>query len=456
MPKGAFGNNFRGYMLEIYLGNNKVWPFFPSNSEKKHCFHGFDMELELNPKLRTQVFLGVNGSGKSFIGKMVTYMAYLYHQSNLPEDFRDWNVDAIIKCLHEAGFGTFIDNRSERRLDRIYLKTYLNPDVKKPRDDDSNTETYMRDTYYCLNLGPRAKWLFEHHPIVFYSNSQFPSNETFHTIQSSSLVANDPDIIFWRLYKGVNPELEIAVHFWYNKTATMFEASDTPDFARAFQDAKYKNQHVFNHLPFKIESHSFIFDTKVYRYFESFLQSKNKFPDVLVDVREMEIKDYLCLLILKESRRGFSFDFNVDGTSFRLLNSGKRYLYALNCILEMSGHSIVFIDEPENALHLNIQKKIGEYHGYAKDTPNLILLSHSPAFIMGVAENATIYAMDLDEKKLSHLPPTGSISLDDISADFFGFAPYLQTQASSSAHRYLNESNMISIEDFYKRLQELQ
>ena len=177
------------------------------------------------------------------------------------------------------------------------------------------------------------------------------------------------------------------------------------------------------------------------------------------------------MLLFKEADRTVNYElYNVEegkNAPYSKLNSGKKYLLTLKCLKYVyagsSRQTVIIVDEPENSLHLNsLQEIIGSEDGGCI----FWVATHSPAYAMSLIkndiddENEDDVVLHVASKKEGLLweeicskELLASLSLDSIAAELFSYSPFLEK--FERLNHDIDASNMISIDDFYRQLNDL-
>ena len=100
------------------------------------------------------------------------------------------DVDQVVRSLDDARIGSIDDAPKEGC---VSIKTSYNG---KRRNNS------YEERYYNVRLGPNAQSFFRRNSIVFYSNSQFPSNDFFFSELPNNKILNyNPNYLKTLIYK---------------------------------------------------------------------------------------------------------------------------------------------------------------------------------------------------------------------------------------------------------------
>lgn len=457
-------------MFRIYL-KNRIRTY---KNEGGSYDENLDLDLDFDESHMGQLdaIVGANGVGKSFLCQNVVYLAFLYKEAIHRNKVNSGDVQKIIAKLFNSGIGDILQ---EAQLNKIKLKenqhlvslfTSYNP--KKIAEKQSDP---LGKRYFFI-ISARTKKILDNWNIFYYSNSQFPSNERFFSWQCSSFQSSDIDLVFWKIHFQDKDNLKIS--YWVNYSSLELRKEEKVnvenfekalgDWDRFFDRISYRNRNIFNFISKKITKED-VLKAEILKDVFKLGSTDEKLPDAEEKkLSSMKVIDYIALIALKEVFGRFDFELLVAPNkkepniyiSYKLLNSGKKYEFVLSILEKVCKEKgILFIDEPENSLHLQIQDEL------ANETIKnckLNLITHSPAFISSLIrkskDSAVIHI--LREKKdviyINSLEGANinSFSLDSVSAEFLGYAPFVDFFAS--LNKNIDESNMMSINDFYENV----
>jgi ABC-type dipeptide/oligopeptide/nickel transport system ATPase component len=452
-------------MLNIWIGTNKVMRNISiGNPLELDTSSDFDCSLSESTDCSIDVLLGENGSGKSFIGKTIAYLAYIYHCSIRydSEVIRNMDKDVVIRSLLDAGIGSIDQNQREGC---VSVKTSYN---------GKRRTNFFDELFYNIRIGEKACECFRSHPVIFYSNSQFPSNEFFYGEFASSFSATNVDIIFWNLKNNGNNRSKLKLSLWQNKTASLLgKGSFEPDYVQSIfsdketlesdlESIKYVHRNIFLFNPsvqinWEDIQHSIIYQKLCEQFYSS-----NPNPVESIKLTELELKDYYILLLIKRKVNNVDFELLKESVREKYLSSKERYELVLDCLLNINSNPCIFIiDEPENSAHLKIQKKI------AQDLPSnlsVLAMTHSPEFVIGLksqSRNVNVWSIYKENGTKAVENVSKDLiteSLDVTAADFFGFAPNLEKWNEKNPRERLMDVDLnalMPIGSFYDAIKSL-
>ena len=448
--------------MKIYIKDNEVF-------KNATPLNDIDFDLPDNNLLKKNIYIGENGVGKTFLLQVFTSIAFL--RLNYDKDpLYEMDRQRVIQYLYDAGIGEMLEKgrpnnnlliqhftsyygEKNRERESNQVMSDVDDDVKKALDMGARLIKGLERTY-CVKIGKNAADFFDHRNVVYYSNSQYPSNISFFSDRVSSLRPNDVDVPFWMLYRGLDEKTHFKIRFWLNNSVPLFspEKAQSDILDNDWQkNEKYKYRHIFNYY-----KSDFFANLSRNPFFKDLMKwikdsSKKDNPQLEIPFNDFNAENYLILLMLKEALGNFNFEVFYDDISFTKLNSGKRYLLTLECIKHIytdDAQTMLIIDEPENSLHLSIQEQIAENEN------RTIIATHSPAYAMSImtkypkAFELHILVKD-DERKLREDVVEddylNNISLDSIAAEFFAYCPFLERWNEQSLDQ--SGEGSISIED---------
>jgi len=452
-------------MLNIWIGRNKVLQNFSMGDiSELDQSSDFDCSLTGTENHSIDVLLGKNGIGKSFIGKTLVYLAYVYYHSaplylsgrnvepNGNGRIHNMDIDQVVRTLDDARIGS-IDNVPKEGC--VSIKTSYNG---KKRNSP------YEERYYSVRLGQNAQYFFRRYSIVLYSNSQFPSNDFFFSEKAASFSATNVDIVFWNLKNNRSDRSALQIALWQNKTLGLFAKNTfSSENARAFfgnqenlesalSSIKYVHRNVFLFDSTATVNWAEIEQSKIYEILGRQEESRERNPIDYISLEELTLKDYYILLLICREFQNVNFELFKGSVREKYLSSKERYDLVLDCLINMNmGAKLFIIDEPENSTHLSIQKKI------AQDLPinsNVLAMTHSPEFVIGLksqSRNVNVWSIYKEnERKIVENVSKDLIteSLDVTAADFFGYAPNLEKWNERNVNEDLRDVDLNALMPF--------
>jgi predicted ATPase len=456
-------------MFNIYLRGG-VKTFRHANEHKD-----VDLDIDYDEEKPNQLdaFVGENGIGKSFLCQNVVYLAFLYKMKGEARDgYYKADIQKIIARLAVSKIGDFgyISEipKSEPGKRIISMFTSYNPN--KVIGNEVNDMVKSQKWCYFFSISDRTQKIFDNWNFLYYSNSQFPSNEIFFSKCCSSLQVSNIDLIFWRIKQNNYEGLKVS--YWINKSLyklyPTWEINEknflerTKNWTEYWRKFYYKNKHIFAFLEKDYSNFSpkNIIESDIFKKILELNKTPFISPKDEKKLDEISLDEYIVYLTLKDLFNTFDYELLVpvdtEYIPYKLLNSGKKYELLLSVLGKLYRKNLVlFVDEPENSLHMKVQDKI------AKNTLQeckLNLVTHSPAFISSLIRDddctATIHLLHQSGKECliesSNRFGVNRLSLDFISAEFLGYSPFLDTMLKLEE---IDSDNMISINDFYEEIQ---
>ena len=452
-------------MLNIWIGRNKVLRNFSMGDISELDQNSdFDCSLTGTGNHSIDVLLGKNGSGKSFVGKTLVYLAYVYYHSaplylsprnaasNGNGKIHNMDVDQVVRSLDDARIGSIDDAPKEGC---VSIKTSYNG---KRRNNS------YEERYYNVRLGPNAQSFFRRNSIVFYSNSQFPSNDFFFSEKVASFSATNVDIVFWNLKNNGSNRSAPQIALWQNKTLGLFAKNtfssenarnffgNQENLESALSSIKYVHRNVFLFDSTATVNWAEIEQSRIYEILRQQEESRERNPIDYINLEELTLKDYYILLLICRKFENVNFELFKGSIREKYLSSKERYDLVLDCLINMNmGAKLFIIDEPENSTHLSIQKKI------AQDLPinsNVLAMTHSPEFVIGLksqSRNVNVWSIYKEnERKIVENVSKDLIteSLDVTAADFFGYAPNLEKWNERNVNEDLRDVDLNALMPF--------
>ena len=242
------------------------------------------------------------------------------------------------------------------------------------------------------------------------------------------------------------------------------------------EEVQYKYRNIFNYCHFDIGVLKR--KVKLLKLMDQFFFSKQDHPGIEMPLESMDVYDYLAITLFKEADKSINFELyytDEKGQTYPLskMNSGRKYILVLKCLKSVykddrDHKTVIIVDEPENSLHLSSLIEIIE-----SEDENCVcwVATHSPAYaksLISVNRNddeneetpendVVLHIATKQENVLKEeicndkiLP---DLSLDTIAADFFSYSPFIEK--FEQLNRHIDERNMISIDEFYRQLNEL-
>ena len=467
--------------MRFYIKDNVVY-------KNKETIKNIDFEI-FNPNLgEKNIYIGENGVGKTFHLHIVSSLAYLASDYRITP-VQDYDRQRVIQDLADAEIGDMFDSRQADEECLIQHHTSYYSDEKKENasvservsDFDEDVRKALKigakmtqalDRHYCVKIGPVAKSFFDANNVIYYSNSQFPSNVTFFSKSASSFQAEDVDVGFWMLYRNLKEKSHLKIKIWLNNSLGSKDCSEIMNVFKTqgwHDKIKYKYRKIFNFYEGRVFS-SFETGNNFFGWIVNWIEKNRnsfspsyEFPfeqiDENGDKHYFPVDFYLIILMLKEYFETFNYEVYYDDIPLSKLNSGKRYLLALDCLENVYNdgkNTVLIIDEPENSLHLSIQEKIAE------SKVNTLVATHSPAFAMSIMSRYPnefklhILKKDSDRFLKEEIVEDNYLdnnSLDSMAAEFFFYSPFLERWNELNGH--INKGNLIDVNEFYRDLEKL-
>lgn len=457
--------------MNILIKDNLVY-------ENRSTIDEYDFDLnDINPS-KKDLYVGLNGVGKTFMLRVFSSIAYLY--SIKDHSYKhNYDIQKVIQNLIDVNIGTLSDEN--RPLDGLLISHFTSYHEREEKKDsakkidsvDDAVHTLnmgaklvkMLDSYHYIKIGPSAKEFFDTTNVIYYSNSPFPSNEKFFFERASSFDSDSVDVPFWILHRNLPQRKHFEVKIWMNNSLgfTDFDGVKAAITGDRFKERiKYTFRHIFNFYE------GFVFDNILENNLFKLIEKRNtlassnkeKFPYIFYRLDKMDVDDYLVLLMLKECINSFNFEFYYKSIPYIKLNSGRRYNLTLECLKHICNNgkkTLLIIDEPENSLHLTIQRDLAQ----KKDNLQILLATHSPVFAMSLMnefpENFILHVLskkgnvindELISEKYLH-----NNSIDEMAAEFFCYAPFLDEWEKLNPK--IKPENMIDVNEFYDKLKDL-
>lgn len=466
--------------MKIYIKDNKVLRY---EDKLEHA----DIEMGVSDIEKRHVYLGENGVGKTFDFRMFVNTAYLYSINDHSPN-NDYDTQRVMQNMVDVGVGTLNETlpSNEYCLIKHFASFHSEEDQNAPLHMQSGSDDVNEallagakllkklDSSFYLKIGPSAKKFFDCYNVIYYSNSQYPSNDTFFSGNASSFRADDIDPIFWMIFRNI-PEKEFyKIRLWKNNSMQMLGSKSLEEiFSVIFSDRflssiRYKYRNILNFV--NLDLKSTVGYARIMRTIQSFYTEGEKFPGCEIPLNSISIYDYIAVLLFKEADATVNYElYNIeDGKEapYSKLNSGKKYLLALKCLKHVYAGSgrqtVIIVDEPENSLHLN---SLQEIVGSEDDGCIFWVATHSPAYAMSLIKNDIDGEEDdvvlhiaskkegLLREEICSKELLASLSLDSIAAELFSYSPFLEK--FERLNRDIDASNMISIDEFYRQLNDL-
>lgn len=459
-------------MFEIYLRNDVI-----DYQKGNHKDVDLDIDFDESQPHLIDAFIGENGVGKSFLCQNVVNLAFLYKSKN----FREGNlykayIQKVIQRLAESKIGDFA---SEEKVppstnDKIVVSLFSSYNPQKKDSDNSAAELAERSKRkYFFSISERTKKLFDTWNFSYYSNSHFPSNISFFSPNCSSFEVKDIDLIFWKInlkeYKDLKLVYTINKSGWklYPSWAINREnfKSHIRNWDEFWDKFYYNNKNIFAYLDRSYAKYPFdkIYESSMFDEILSLVPQKVTFPIGEKTLDKITIDNYITIKVIKEVFNTFDYELhcsvNNNFIPYKVLNSGKKYDLHLSVLTQMYGNkNILFIDEPENSLHVTTQERIAKK---SLKTCKINLITHSPAFISSLVRKTIeppllhlLYQKKGNDNKVFFETidqfTINTLSLDSVSAEYLGYAPFLDVYREKNES--INPKNMMSIDDFYAEL----
>lgn len=467
--------------MQFYITDNVVY-------KNKDVLGNVDFEI-INPNLEEKnIYIGENGVGKTFHLHVVSSLAYLASDYDIIP-VQDYDRQRVIQDLADARIGDMRTNHQPDEECLIQHRTSYYGDEEKENEsvpeglsdiDDVRKALEIGakmkqalDRHYCVKIGPEAKSFFDTNNVIYYSNSQFPSNVTFFSKSASSFQADDVDVGFWMLYRNLKEKSHLKIRIWLNNSLGSKDCSEIMNVFKTqgwHDKIKYKYRKIFNFYEGGVFSSLATTGNRFFDWVVNWIENNRskfspsyEFPFEKDDgngvKRHFPVDSYLIILMLKEYFDTFNYEVYYDDVPLSKLNSGKRYLLALDClenIYNNGKNTVLIIDEPENSLHLSIQEKIAESKVYT------LVATHSPAFAMSIMSRYPnkfkLHVLKKDsggvlEEEIVEDNYLDNNSLDSMAAEFFFYSPFLERWNELNGH--INKSNLIDVNEFYRDLEKL-
>lgn len=489
--------------MQIYL-KNKVKEYIYSDSNRNISFPNtnahekFDLDIDFSIEefnnRQIDIIVGENGVGKSFLFQNLVYIAYLYNiQNQKNSQYNYIEKETIISRLYDAGIGEirtinpYVDEGKDisRTYREIRIKTMYNPydktrvktlPWKKKEDIDPDVQKALEmgvkysnklDRYYCFSISPAAEELLRQYKFLYYSNTHYSSNISFFSNCAASYSTIDEYLLILNKLAG-NPNLKnFKISYWVNSYANSIYINqknnfDEYSFNIILQRLQQKYKGSFKDIQFNKIKESNVLK----RIYQMLNNSSKCYPKyyILLNDNSTNIYDIYALFFLKEIYANVNFELlcQIDNHKFvpyKFLNSEYKYDLSLQFLKhQCDPKTLLFIDEPENSLHLSKQEA-----SYLTDINcKLCLITHSPAFISSIIQknsvNIIFHIMTSVNQKEVYIDTTtdstvNSLSLDSVAAEYLEYHPFLDYWLD--INKKINKRNMISINKFYERMKGL-
>lgn len=507
--------------MQIYLkSEKKIYAYHP-NSVRTDC--DLDITFGCEEEKSIDVIMGENGVGKSFLYQNFVYIAYLYqkHQNSnelqddfaniinrnrynndvnsndLQDDFAD--IHAVVSRLYDSGIGWIRFNEKKdlpQDSFHITIKTSYHPQDKSrvekeeetPSCDDEDVKEAVNQIngyksrfarYFSIVISDRAKAFLDDYKVIFYSNTQFPSNLYLFSDKVSSFLPFDENYFILDCVRNIKYNCKMKLSYWMNFSGiNLFpQIKITNDFLEngKFERCLKKLNKIYKGYLRNVKKESLLESTLLNKILEKQVCAQKNGYEYYFITEEIELnekteKDVLLLFFLSELCGNVGFELQCELAEgffvpFKLLNSGEKYDLTLEKLQKYCDKkTVLIIDEPENSLHVCKQE---EKALFDEMSSKLCLISHSPAFISGLVRRISgktfLYLMEKNSENEIEIEcmensAVDSLSLDSISAEYLGYSPYLQkwlnVNKSWLDNNELVEKNMISVDEFYRRLGE--
>ncbi len=446
--------------MKYYLKKNSVFKTDVFTPDFDCSKNSITMEIGSIDNEKKDVYLGSNGVGKSFFWQSFVYLTCLYKKLQIHNQYR------VIQRLAESCIGDVVDGC---RTSSICVQSSYSPSsLNKMKKGEINL-----NKYYVAYLGKKAEEILKKYSVTYYSNSPYPSCISFFNKDCSSLSSKDIDYVFWSIYKKHEFDKsgfgKISVKLWVNFSVQRKKLSEfiTEEFIiKKKEEVLEKYRHCFAYIKkseidkeFACLSKNYA-STVVYKVYEKFENGNIKFPDKKIRSKDLEIKDFILLVLIHEQNNNYNYSLQIDNNDIEVVNSGTKCNYIFKCLSMLNPeneHQILIIDEPENSLHMNCQENL---FNYIPKNFKLILITHSPSFVLNLLDegfnNHNLYIMveENEVKKIEKKDLTYA-SLDDIAAEYFGYNPIVSEWNKINPLESFKEKNFISVNGFYEKLKSL-
>lgn len=465
--------------MKIFLKDNNVLSY-------REKLTNVDISIEPCDVEKRHVYLGTNGIGKTFCFRMLSNTAYLNSiQDHSP--YHDFDTQRIIQNMLDVGIGSRNEEKSSEyykiiKHTSVYYDESLDSDVGSLLDVDEDAKNVLiagkilkgMETPYCLKIDVQLKKFLDTYNIVYYSNSQYPSNDTFFSERASSFRSIDVDHAYWMVFKDLSEKNDYGMRVWKNNSYSSLKKQNKKEVFEHLKKEMSKNDFINsvrytyrNILNFYGTIHiDKILNCRVVKDIEKIFLDVQKFPIIFYELNKLSVEDYIFLILLKELDKTFNFELykKIKGNLVPIskLNSGERYLLTLKCLESIynSSHkkTLIIVDEPENSLHLMSLKEIvkSENNGCI-----FWVATHSPAYAISLInelqDDVILHVFSKENDKLEeHIynkEMMSSLSMDSFASEFFSYSPFLDKFEEMNFH--ISEKNMIGIDEFYERLNKL-
>lgn len=447
-----------------------------SNNFKSDDTLNIKFDDELN------VFFGENGAGKSFVWLVFTYLGYLY--SVACDRSKPTYSNSVIKRLADSNVGEVLDLKTYRTPSfndgKICLRSIYDPKRTKAAKVG---DVYPDTLKYLAKLGSEIEKIYDDYQIIYYSNSQFPSNLKIISQDVVSVSSSNIDPVFWCLKNSEKfcdgsfcRDAKISLKLWKNnffnsmgdKIEDIFDLDDEKfsglkeSVFKEYYDALFFVEAEWNDSSFKERIKKCTFRNIIEN-----LQCDKKFPEEIVEIdNSLDCYDYFLYLLVKKKWNDLHCSIIYDDVEYDLLNSGKKYYLMLHCLSLIPTNKkkqIFIVDEPENAMHISKQEKMTDN---MPSTAKKVLVTHSPALLLNLlksGEDFSFYQVEnanpvsIINGNVPKINPKSNplLSLDAIAADFFGYSPVIDKWNEINPPEKYDSNNFISIDDFYRDIKSL-
>ena len=491
-------------MIKIYL-KNQVRKYQYENDSHEDIGLNVDLDVSIDTDNYKQIdiVVGKNGVGKSFLFQNLIYLAFLYNiRRKQCNDYEYIDKETVVARLYDAGIGK-IKIINEHNLltkngeNEINIPTTYNPtDKSRVEDDccreleesktgDPDVDKCMRmgakllrkmNRYYCFKISDSAKRLFDSYKFVFYSNTHYSSNAYFSCEKVKSLSTIDEYFLILNTVKQKRKtDGRFKIVYWANFSVffggQIADSFKKDDFERTLQKLQKKYKGYFNNISFDDLNKTDLLKDVIGLQKKANSSDEDKFPrkefplEFNQEQKENDIKKIVlniyALFFLKEIYGNINFELSCEVKKgkfvpYKFLNSGEKYNLTLDYLKSCCDNkTILFIDEPENSLHLKKQEETSLTSFDAK----LCLITHSPAFISNlVRKNKVEPILHLMTEnadgsvnvELTRDCAVNNLSLDSVAAEYLGYSPFVDYFCS--LNRDINPSHLMSINDFYSKV----
>lgn len=330
--------------------------------------------------------------------------------------------------------------------------------------------------YYCFKISGSAKRLFDSYKFVFYSNTHYSSNAYFSCEKVKSLSTIDEYFLILNTVKQKrNTDGKFEIVYWANFSVLwggqIADSFKRDDFDRTLQKLQKKYKGYFNNISIDDLNKADLLKDVIDLQEKANASDECKFPrkefplEFNQEQKENDIKKIVlniyALFFLKEIYGNINFELSCEVKKgkfvpYKFLNSGEKYNLTLDYLKSCCDNkTILFIDEPENSLHLKKQEETSLTSFDAK----LCLITHSPAFISNlVRKNKVEPILHLMTEnadgsvnvELTRDCAVNNLSLDSVAAEYLGYSPFVDYFCS--LNRDINPSHLMSINDFYSKV----